>query len=547
MDVLDGSPRSAVSGSIAPQLLARAVCVAGLVAALLAAGCTSPREYVRNGFKVGPNYCKPAAPVEVQWIDFQKDPRVKADDVDLSAWWKVFNDPQLDQVVKTASQQNLTLRAAGTQILQAQAVLGIAVGNIFPQVQQAVGSYSRNQLSKNTANPAPRPYFNQLATGFNLSWELDFWGLYRRSIESADASLDATVENYDNVLVLLVSNVASTYVQIRTLQQELRLVKENVRLQKDSMKIAEAQWKAGQANEGDFLQTRNNVEQTEALIPPLEASLRQANDALCILLGIPPEDLIAKLGEGPQFPIPTVPADVAVGVPADLLRRRPDVRQAERLAAAQCAQIGVAESELYPHFAINGVIQWQAKNLNQLFTPHSMTGSVGPSFTWNILNYGRLLNGVRQQQALFEQTVFTYQSTVLSAQQETEDALVGFLKAQDQTVDLQRAVRDIEQLNSILMVQAQAGATDWNRVYVIEAQATTQENNLATSLGNVALNLIQVYRALGGGWQIRLDTASPNVGQDAPNGFLVQDLPITDVPRAPAPLNPTQLKNVSGL
>ena len=547
MDGKGGSPALTGLGPTARRLFVRTACVSGLVTAFLATGCTSPREYVHNGFKVGPNYCKPAAPVELQWIDFQKDPRLKEDDVDLRAWWRVFNDPQLDQLVKTASQQNLTLRAAGTQILQAQAVLGIAVGNLFPQTQQAVGNYSRNQLSENTANPAPRPYFNQLATGFNLSWELDFWGLYRRAVESADASLDATVENYDNVLVLLVSNVASTYVQIRTLQEELRLVKENVRVQKESLRIAEAQYKAGQSSEADFLQVRNNVEQTESFIPPLEASLRQANDALCILVGIPPEDLIAKLGEGPQFPIPTVPPDVAVGIPADLLRRRPDVRYAERIAAAQCAQIGIAEAELYPHFAINGVIQWQAKNLNQLFTPHSMTGSVGPSFTWNILNYGRLLNGVRQQQALFEQTVFTYQSTVLSAQQETEDAIVGFLKAQDQTAELRLAVRDITKLNSVLMVQAQTGATDWNRVYVIEAQATTQENNLATSLGNIALNLIQVYRALGGGWQIRLDSANANLDQNTPNGFLVQDLPISEGRPAPVPSHPAELKNVTGI
>jgi len=516
----------------------RAVCLFVVAAAVTISGCTPLGEYVRNGFQVGPNYRKPAAPVEVQWIDFQKDFRIKEDSVDIGSWWRVFNDAKLDQLVRTASQQNISLRAAGAQILQAKAALGIAVGNIFPQTQQAVGGYSRNQLSKNTANPPPVSYFNQLATGFNLSWELDFWGLYRRGIESADASLDASVENYDNVLVILVSNVASTYVQIRTLQEEIRLTKENVRIQKEALKIAEAQWRAGQSDQADFLQTRDNVEQTEALIPPLEASLRQANDALCILLGMPPQDLMPWLGEGPQFPITTAPPDVAVGIPAELLRRRPDVRQAERIAAAQCAQIGVAEAQLYPHIAIDGVLGWQGTRLSNLFTPHSFAGSVGPAFTWNVLNYGRLLNGVRQQEAIFEQTVFNYQSSVLSAQQETEDSIVGFLKAQEQTAKLRRAVNDVNQLNSLLMVQAQAGARNWNRVFVVQQQATTQENNLATSVGNIALNLIQLYRALGGGWEIRLQPVDDNRDASAPNAVLVPDAPRLEGPPAPQPALP---------
>ena len=188
---------------------------------------------------------------------------------------------------------------------------------------------------------------------------------------------------------------------------------------------------------------------------------------------------------------------------ADLVRRRPDVRQSERLVAAQCAQIGVAESELYPHFAINGVLQWQSEQSSDLLTPASSGGAVGPSFVWNILNYGRIQNSVLQQQALFEQTVYSYQNTVLNAQREAEDAIVGFLKAQDQTAQLQLAVRDIKELDGVFLTQANAGATNFDRVFVVQAQATVQEDNLATSTGNIALNLIRIYRSLGGGWQIR--------------------------------------------
>ncbi len=487
-----------------------AVCAAAVSLMLTMGGCSLPQWY-RNGFKVGPNYCEPPAAVEPQWIDYQRDPRISEAPVDTSSWWTVFNDPILNVLVKSAAQQNLTLRVAGTRILQAQAVRGVSAGNLFPQVQQAFGSYDRVQVSETIANSPPVKNFDTWSSGFNLAWELDFWGRFRRGLESADAALDASVEGYDNVLVLLLSDVASTYVQIRTIQEQLRLVRANVALQEQSLTIAKAQFDAGQADASDTLQTRNNVEQTRALIPGLESALRRANNALCILLGEPPCDLVAEMAEGP---IPVAPAAVALGIPAELLRRRPDIRQAERIVAAQCAQIGVAESELYPHFSISGALQWQARDLADLYSPASVGGAVGPAFVWNILNYGRIKNSVFQQQALFEEAVFNYQNTVLDAQREAEDAIVGFLKAQDQTESLRLAVKDIQALNSVLLTQANAGATDFNRVFVVQAATTAQQNTLAASQGEIALNLIRIFRALGGGWQIRLADCNAETGSD---------------------------------
>ncbi len=518
-----------------PPLWVRTLCLLCLIGTLVSSGCaTSLRQWAGNGFKVGPNYTSPAALVEPEWIDFGADPRLLAGE-SSPLWWNAFNDPQLNRLILVASQENLTLREAGTRILQAQAVRGIAAGNLFPQVQQAFGSFDQVQVSRNIANSPLIKNFGQWDTGFNLSWEIDFWGRYRRAIESADATLDASIEGYDNVLVLLLADVGATYVQIRTLQEELRLVRENVRLQQESGGIAQAQFNAGAADKADVLQLQNNVEQTESLIPALEAALRQANNALCVLLGIPPRDLTAELGVGP---IPQAASQVAVGIPADLLRRRPDIRQAERLVAAQSAQIGVAESELYPHFALNGVLDWQTQTLDDLFTPGSVGGSVGPAFVWNIFNYGRINNSIRQQDALFQQTVYSYQQTVLAAQQETEDAIVGFLKSQDQAAKLRSAVDAITQLNSLLLVQANAGARDYNRVYVVQAQKTIQEDNLATTQGAVALNLIGIYRALGGGWQIRLladdptlaPLAGPRVALPPPPAREELPIPPPDVP-----------------
>lgn len=494
-------------------------CMAGIV---VLSGCTtSLRQWKQNGFKVGPNYNRPVALVESDWIDYAVDDRVLQVSADSDMWWHVFNDPVLNDLIETASESNLTLRTVGTRITQAQAVRGIAAGNLFPQVQQMFGGYDRVQVSRNIANSAPIKHFDQWDTGANLSWELDFWGRYRRSLESADSALDASVEGYDNVLVLLLADVASSYVQIRTLQEELRLVNENVALQKESLRIADAQFQSGAADQSDVLQLRNNVQQTESLIPALEASLRQSNNALCILLGLPPQDLVAQLGKGP---IPTAPKQVAVGMPAELLRRRPDIRQAERLVAAQSAQIGVAEAELYPAFGINGVLNWQADTLDGVFSPGSLAGSVGTGFSWNILNYGRIRNSILLQDAKFQETVFSYQETVLKAQREAEDAIVGFLKSQDQTDKLQLAVADISELNNLLLVQANAGATDFNRVFVVQSQLTAQQDSLATSRGAIALNLIQIYRSLGGGWQIRLQPTSQPFAANLQGGEADQTL-----------------------
>jgi NodT family efflux transporter outer membrane factor (OMF) lipoprotein len=504
-----------------------------LIGIVILSGCTSSlRQWRENGFKVGPNYNRPVALVESEWIDYAADDRVLAVSDDSAMWWQVFNDPVLNDLIATASESNLTLRTVGTRIAQAQAVRGIAAGNLFPQAQQLFGSYDRVQISQNIANSAPVKHFDQWGTGGNLSWELDFWGRYRRSLESSDAALDASVEGFDNVLVLLIADVASTYIQIRTLQEELRLLDKNVALQQESLKIANALYQSGAADQSDVLQLSNNVQQTESLIPSLEALLRQSNNALCLLLGLPPQDLVTQLGVGP---IPTVPQQVAVGMPAELLRRRPDVRQAERLVAAQSAQIGVAEAALYPAFGINGVLNWQADSLDNVFSPGSLAGSVGTGFSWNVLNYGRIKNSIRLQDAKLQETIFSYQDTVLKAQREAEDAIVGFLKSQDQATKLQQAVEDIVQLNSLLLVQAESGATDFNRVFIVQSQLTAQQDSLATSRGAIALNLIQIYRSLGGGWQIRLQPSMDVAARNAQGGIAQETMRFDAVISEPIP------------
>ena len=277
-----------------------------LVASLLTCGCTSLPEYIHNGLKVGPNYVRPAAPVAQDWID-AADKRVRKESDDLSTWWTVFHDPVLDSLVCFAYQQNLTLRQAGFRVLEARAQLAITTGSLFPQMQFARGDYTRYMLSRETANtalkfglPGIKRSYSQWDAGFNLNWELDFWGRFRRAIESDAASLDASVESYDDVLVTLLGDVATYYAQVRTLEQRIKYAQDNVQLQRQTLDITEARWRAGTVSELDVDQARSTMEQTEAAIPELEISLRQANNQLCILLGVPPEDLKARLDRPPS-------------------------------------------------------------------------------------------------------------------------------------------------------------------------------------------------------------------------------------------------------
>ena len=474
-------------------------------------------------------------------------------------WWGVFNDPTLNSLIHTAYQQNLTLRVVGTRVLQARAQQAIAAGNLFPQTQQATGSYSRVGLSHNTANnpsfetPSSAPstlatippfaqptnWYSDWSGGFNLSWELDFWGRFRRAIESANASLDASVENYDDALVTLLADVATNYVQYRVAQQRIKIARDNVRKQRRWRRWPSSKRKSapGPVRRGTV---RTLLEQTRSTIPALQILLGQANDTLCILLGIPPHDLEPELGPGPELgnePMPNTPTWVAAGIPADLLRRRPDVRSAERQVAAQSAQIGVAEADLYPTIFINGTLGYEAQDLSKLFESNSFIGTITPNFKWNILNYGRIANNVHLQQAKTQELIATYQNKVLTAAQEVQTALRGFLRSQEQAESLARSVKAAVAAADTGLQVFTTKQADANRLYTLDNTRVQQQDNLAVAQGNVALNLISVYRALGGGWQIRCtgNTPSAPAADNAPPSPHPEVVPAVPEPVVPAP------------
>ncbi|MGI9518273.1 MAG: efflux transporter outer membrane subunit [Pirellulaceae bacterium] len=509
---------------LTPALVAR-LSIAAIALTLLVGCTTSLERWKNNCFKVGPEYCRPDAPLEIEWIDMQVDPRLSAEYPDIATWWYQLNDPLLNSLIEETLQQNLTLRQAGTRIQQAQAIRNIATGNLFPQVQQATADYQRIQTSENVAVPSPVGAFDFYGAGLAAAWELDFWGRFRRSVASADAALNASIASYDDVTVILVSSVAATYVEIRLVQERLRLARQNLASQQGSLEIAEARFQAQQTNKLDVNEAGSNVANTASFIPPLEAQLRVANNRLCVLLGIPPRDLVSQW---PESPIPTVSPDVHVGIPADLLRRRPDIRVAERLMAAQSERIGIAEADLYPRISLIGSIEWQSESSRNLFDSASIFGLIGPSLTWNILNYGRIFNNVRREQFLFEESVYNYQETVLVAQQETEDAIIGFLKAQEQSDRLSDAVAEADEAAEIAVTLYRTGAIDFNRVFVIQSVQFAQQEGLVLSQANEVFNLIQIYRALGGGWESRCFgglQAAPVAFVDDQSGGLIEEAP----------------------
>jgi NodT family efflux transporter outer membrane factor (OMF) lipoprotein len=476
---------------------ARAIRAFAFLLALAASGCT-----------VGPDFATPSAPVAEKYLE-SASPSVQSERQEYRDWWTVFHDPTLDRLIKVAYDQNLSLLAAGTRVLEARAQLGVAIGEFYPQVQDATASldYAHTGRAATTANPSnPLGDFWRASLGVQIEWELDFWGKFRRGVESADAAYLASIASYDDVLVTLLGDVATTYIGIRTLQRQIELAHENVVRQQKALAIAEERHRGGVVTGLDVYQAENVLGATEATIPQLTIQLQQGFNALRVLLGMAPKDLSDLLAGSAEIPI--APKDAAVGIPADLLRRRPDIREAELLAAAQSAQIGVAEADLYPAFTIGGSLGSLSSNINDsslsdIFTHKGLFYFAGPSVQWNILNYGRITNNARAQDAKFQSLLVNYQNTVLKAQQEVENGISTFLQSRDQVDSLQKSVKAANSALEVATLQYRQGTRDFTTVLTAEQNLLQAENSLAVATGNVSVGLASVYRALGGGWQIR--------------------------------------------
>lgn len=460
---------------------------------------------------VGPDFLAPLAPLAEKYRDVDNR-AVRSTGRDYQRWWEAFHDPTLNRLIQIAYNKNLTLLSAGTRVLQARATLGIAIGVSYPQLQQGTGSliYNRSSAATPLAGPTATPsYFWTDTLAGQAAWELDFWGKFRRGVESADGVYLASIASYDGVLVSLLADATATYIGIRATEQLIAIARTNIQKQQQALAIAKAKFGGGGVSELDVFQATNVLEQTRAAIPQLMIQLQQGQNALCILLGVPPQSLGMLLSRSTGR-IPSSSRSVVVGIPADLLRRRPDVRAAELAALAQSAQIGVAKAQLYPAISITGTFGGSASSTNghslaQVVSSKGVAFAAGPSFQWNILNYGQITNNVRLQDALLQQLLVDYQNTVLKAQQEVDDGLATYSQSRLQAAFLDRSVQAAIGALRIGTEQYDQGATSFTTVLTAEQNLLQAQNSLAAASANIPLGLTAIFRALGGGWQIRED------------------------------------------
>ncbi len=476
---------------------------------LLIAICISAgMGIIFTGCMVGPDFHLPDAMVSKDWME-AGDQRVKSAPADFRTWWKAFNDPVLSRLIDRAYRENLNLRIAGVRVLEARAQLGIAIGELYPRTQQATGSLRYNRQSEHALIAQPPYHYTQSEIGVNAAWELDFWGRFRRMVESADANWQATRADYDNALITLTADVAGSYIAIRTIEKRIEIAQQNAKTQQENLNIVQVRLKYGTVSQLDVEQARTVLNDTLAVIPSLEAQLLQAKHALSVLLGMAPNDLSDVL-KGPSG-IPVSPPQVIVGIPSDLLRRRPDIRSAEYRAEAQSARIGVAKADLYPAFSLSGTFGFlstdvRTNRLSDMFQWASRNASTGASFQWSLFNYGQVTNNIRLQDALFQELLISYQNTVLSAQQEVEDNLAAFLKTQDQAALLAKSTDSAGRALDLAVMQYREGVKDFTTVLIAQQALLNEQDNLAVAMGGISRSLVGVYRALGGGWEFREGT-----------------------------------------
>lgn len=455
-----------------------------LVAAL--GGCTV----------VGPQFVKPEVSVNPQWTE--KDAaRLDTAKAANAAWWRAFNDPILDKLIAQAWQENLTILTAGLRIAEARAQLALAVGRKWPQVQDVFGKAQAVGNSTDALNIAND--FTSFQAGFDVAWELDFWGRYQSIQRSAAARYLGTVADYDSALVTLSAEVARTYALIRTFETLVALAEKNVKLQQEGLRIAEARYRYGATSELDATQARTLLESTQVSIPRYQLSVRQAQNALSTLLGQPTGKVQEMLGQPKGIPV--APLTAAVGMPADLLRRRPDIRSAEFAALEQSARVGVATADLYPRITLTGALGLLATGGGQV----DLNGgfyNVGLGLRLPIFDYDRTKNYIRIEDARLQQLLVSYESVVLRAQQEAEDGAVGFVKSHQIANFAQRAATSAQRSSDLAFVQYREGAVDFQRVIDAMRALVQEETALAQARSDIATNLISLYKALGGGWEL---------------------------------------------
>lgn len=460
--------------------------IATVMVALSIAGCAA----------VGPDYISPEVSVTGHWNTDLKGGLTggSMDTQTPASWWTTLNDPTLTNLIERAVKDNLDLKEAMARVREARARRGISAADRFPTID-ATGSASSGRSSEDTGSGKSRELY---AAGFDAGWELDLFGGVRRSIEAAQADLEASREDFRDVLVTLLAEVALNYVETRTFQTRLAVAEANLKTQTETYELTGFRFEAGLTTALDVEQAKYNLENTRSKIPTLRSSLEEARNRLAVLLGTHPGAIDADVSE--RKPIPTVPLEIAVGVPAQVLRRRPDIRRAERNLAAQSARIGVATAELYPKFSLLGSIGLEALSAGDLFSTANRTYSIGPKFSWSIFDAGAIRQNIEVQNALQEQSLIQYESAILAALEDVENALKAYAEEQLRRQSLAEATQAAQNAVDLALTQYSSGLIDFRDILDAQRSLLSFQDQLADSEGTVTSNLIRLYKALGGGW-----------------------------------------------
>lgn len=482
----------------------RSVSIAALTLVSLA-GCT-----------VGPDHATPESKAPEAW-PAELEGGLTAEAADLRTWWRTFNDPTLDGLVDRALVGSLDLREAAARVREARALRGVTASELYPEVG-AAGSASRNRESENTfggfgGGPGQESDFYEI--GFDATWEIDLFGRVRRSVEAADAEIDAAVESARDARVVLLSEVARTYLELREAQTRLAIARQNLGTQEDTLGLSRDRLDAGLGTELQVAQAVSQLESTRSQIPLLVAAERRAMFRLDVLLGLHPGTLRQELETAGR--VPPTPGAVPVGLPAELLRRRPDIRRAERELAAATARIGAATAELYPSFRLNGTFGLASEDSDNLFDGDSHTWGLGPiEVRWPIFTGGRVRSNIRVQEARQEQALVRYERTVLQAHEEVANALVAYARELERRESLAAAVRAGEDAFNLANDLWTRGLTDFLNVLDTQRELFQLQDQLASSDARVSTGLVAVYKALGGGWEEETAVAASS-GDDASN------------------------------
>jgi outer membrane protein, multidrug efflux system len=465
---------------------------------LVAAGCWLG---AMSGCLVGPNFQKPQTDLPQSWAgpeSLVQSSETPPADLSLASWWTIFNDPILTSLVERAVQSNLDLKQAEARIRQARAAKTAAVSNLGPMVD-ATGFAQRSRSPGIEGGFNRANISNQYQAGFDAAWEIDLFGGVRRGIEAADADLAATEEDQRQVLVSLTAEVARSYIDLRSFQQRIAIARKNLVSQRHSARLTRLRFEAGFVSGLDVANAEAQAATTASAIPLLESGAQQSIYSLSVLLGLDPAALLTQLS--PPKDIPEQPPPVPLGIPSDLLLRRPDIRSAEAQIHAATARIGVATADLFPRFTISGSLGLQATDFSSWLTWSRRFWSFGPAASWNVFDSGRIRANIEQQRALEEQTLIAYHQTVLTALQEVENALIASAKEQEHREETSRAVGyNLKAVDLATRLYTQ-GQTDFLNVLDAQRSLFLTEDELASSTGTVLTNLVALYKALGGGWE----------------------------------------------